>query len=878
MDTVVPMICVARWLLALAVLLGSLAPGSGATAEDRRFEAAVKKLQLGGPWEVATHDLAAFVTNFPSSFRVPEAIFYRAEAAITNSMYPVGIELLQSNLSRAMEWEDKYLLWIGVAQIRSGDNPAAAKTFANLLERFPGSSNRLEACLGEATAYAKQDQWRRVLDVLQQSGSPFLQAVGTVTNESIVPGHLLLAEARLAADDFEGARNALAALDGFRLRPDHAWRRAHVQSRLELAAGRLEEAYRSGTNLVSLATAANNPNFRAESLAFQARVLERSNQLDAAVGVYQMLATNAPVKQQRLAILKTVEIQFSQNKIEDAARTAELFWANYSNAPAADMALLALGELRLKRAVMLGATNAPGSNWLAQALGDFELLRNRFPDSTELGRSWLDTGWCLWLGGRYAAAAEAFSTAADRLDSPADKAVARFKLGDALFKANDFAGAVSNYALVSTQFATVPEVKERFLEQALYQELHAAVAGTNMMAAELALRRLLEWYPNGFAADDCLLLLGDAYSRGDNPTAARATFDEFERRFPTNDLIPEVRLAVARSYENEGLWAAAATNYAAWTSEFTKHPQLPQAAFSEAWATAKAGREPEALNLFTNFVAQWPTNQLTPQARLWIANYYFNTRDFQNAEASYQYVISTNGLGFEAQMMAGRAAVARLSYRDAISYFSKLVNAPACPVHLKVQAAFAIGDAYFSVGTTNRQEALKSALESFQKIPALDAASAQVPAALVRMGDCYKELGVFDDQNYAQAVQSYNQAITHSNASVTVRNEAKIGMGIVAEKRAETRTGDERAALRREALSQYYDVFVYESGIRDGEKPDPAWIKEAGIKAGRLAEQMQQWETAERIYRRLQELFPTFASSWDARILSVRQAINRHGE
>ena len=58
------------------------------------------------------------------------------------------------------------------------------------------------------------------------------------------------------------------------------------------------------------------------------------------------------------------------------------------------------------------------------------------------------------------------------------------------------------------------------------------------------------------------------------------------------------------------------------------------------------------------------------------------------------------------------------------------------------------------------------------------------------------------------------------------------------------------------ALDRYLNV-VYGKNLRDGERPDPFWIKEAGLAAARVLETRGQWNESINLYRRLQDLVPS---------------------
>jgi TolA-binding protein len=828
-------------------------------------------------WENAEREFGIFIQKYPNSSRVPEAILFQAEARYKLGQYTDAIALLAANEGRAGGLEDEYLYWIAQAQTADSNYTAAAATFGGLIERFPASNKRLAAHVGQAIVFAELRDWPRVIETLQKPDSVFRQSVHTAaTNEWVVEGYLVLGEAQLAQKDFAGAGATLQALAPLSLKPEAGWRRAYLQSRVCLAEGRADEALHSATNLIELAA---TPAGRAESHAFLARVFEQLNRPDDAIAAYQEnLATNAPVEQQRHALLKITELSLAQERIGEAIGMLESYWKQFPRTESADAALLMLGELQLKQYVTslnIRGTNGPtpATNLLAEAEARFDLLWNVFSNSPLAGKALLNKGWVYWVDGRFGRSEEAFRTAAARLPVSLDQAVARFKWADAQFELGDFAGALTNYEHVVTGYESVPEVREQLLERALYQTVRAALAHNDLAAAEGAMRKILDWFPDGFAGPQSLLLVGQGFMQQREPARARELFAEFEERHSSSPLLPEVRLAVARTYEQEGDWTTAINRYTDWISVYTNHTGLAQAEFSRAWDYYQADRETNALVLFTNFVAQFQTNELVPRAQWWIGDYYFRHEDFLNAENCYQLVyLNTNSasskLAYEARLMAGRVAVRRFDYKGAIDYFTGLTGTTNCPPDLRARAWFACGDAQMNLDT-NRQDNLKFAITLFNQIPATNDLWA---SAQGRVGDCYLQLAATEVQWYAAASNAYQQVIDCPTASFATRSQARVGLGIVAERLAEKMSGELQTEMLKQALDHYLEVFVYKKSLHDGEQPDFFWVKEAGLKAGSLAERLQMWEPACNIYRQLQQWFPALNSMLEPKILKILKA------
>src|SRR5208282_1228329 len=97
-----------------------------------------------------------------------------------------------------------------------------------------------------------------------------------------------------------------------------------------------------------------------------------------------------------------------------------------------------------------------------------------------------------------------------------------------------------------------------------------------------------------------------AWAQG-SATAARQVFTNFEKLAPNAPLLPLVKLAVARTWEEEGNWTNAEREYAAWLGVYTNHEGRALAEFSRAQAASKAGDQAGAMLLFTNFIAHFPT-------------------------------------------------------------------------------------------------------------------------------------------------------------------------------------------------------------------------------------------------------------------------------
>ena len=853
---------------------------AASTRELRAYSAAASAFQ-DGMWGRAEVEFAEFVDKYPKSERVAEAVLMQAEADIKQQKYLPAIELLTTHEAQAGKLADQYVFWLGEARFQNEDYTAAAATFAGLVRDFADSSRRLDAAVNEAAARAKLGQWPQVAALLQAPNGVFqVNADKFPGDDRVVRGRLLLAEALFRQNQLSAATTVLKGLETQKLAPDLNWQRVQLLCHIQLAGDEMDAALASTTNMIQLANLAGQPRMRAESVVEQGSLLEKMGRTGEAQGVYEAnLSTNVPAAWQRQAILKIAELAAAQTNFSQAADALAKFLAQFPNAASADVARLTLGELYLKQAV----AHVPlDTNGVAQAQAQFDQFIGTYKDSPLLGKAYLDRGWCLWTNGDIPASLDAFRTATEKLPVSPDLAVAHFKLGDALFARGNFAEARDNYELVWQGFTNLPAVNTTLAPRALYQTVRACMKLGDMAGTTNALAQILTVYPTNNLADNTVLLAGQELSDLQQPAAARALFEKFEELYPKSTLRPEAELALARTYEQEGSWPDAIGIYDRWVERYTNEVRLqPQVEYARAWANFQAGDETNAFLLFTNFLAQFPTNDLAPVAQWWVGDHFYRAGDFVNAEKNYQLLYQywpMSSLAYPARMMAGRAAMSRQDFNGAIQYFITLTSDTNCPPDLDAQALFAYGSAEMQDPDTNNPLAnYVTAIKVFTAIGQNYAGTDQswlVPLAWGAMGECYLQLAGQPQgaQYYDDATNAYAQVIHSPQADATARSQAQVGIGLVMEKRAAQATGPDQTALLQQALQNYLDV-LYERNLRDGEAGDPFWVKKAGLQAASVAETLGEWPQAVNVYRRLEGLLPVLHDMLEKKIANAQEHV-----
>lgn len=881
-----------RGALAGALGLVALAAAHAASPAENRAWAAATRAFEDRIWERAEAEFGRFAERFPGSPRVPEALLRRAQAQFHQGRYAEAVAQLTDALPRAGLLTEEFLFWLGHAQFQAGRYADAAETFERLLREFPDAARRHETRVALAAARARLAQWPQVITLLGgPDGAPEPALPTNAPVRARAQARLLLGEAFLAQRQFDRAEAALGSWPE-PLPPGElalSWQRQYLLCRAALGAGRTNDALSAAATLIEMARTAGRPDLRAESVAFLAGVHEAAGQTDAAAATWkQNLAPDTPPERQREALVRLTELSLKQGRLPEAIAALEEFLGRFPHAPAADVALLTLGELHLKAHLI--ATNAPSAaapsepavgagavtNHLRRALEYCDRLLEAFPESTLAGRAQLNRGWCFWLEGDYARAAEAFQAAAARLPASPELAVARFKLADAQFAQRNWAAAREHYGAALAVATNQPDARP-LVPRILEQLVHVNVALTNAEAAAAAMRQLLDWpaAPGGASGDAgpfarSLLLVGQSFLDVRAPDRARALFAEFIERFPDSPERPAVELQLARALEKDQRWAEAEALYRAWLERFAEHPLRPQAEFFRALAAYHAGAESNALALFTNFVARFPTNPLAPQAQWWVADHFYNRGEFPEAEKSYRLLFQTWPqweLAFEACLMSGRAALGWRNFTGAIECFTNLASRLDCPPALWAQAVFAYGNTLMLVPgpETNRAAHFEEAIRVFGKIHERQPTNEIAALAWGEIAKCYWQL-----QSWSNALSAFERVMNAPAAGPGARSEAQIGLALLLEDMARGEPTTNQPALLRAALSHCLDV-LYLKNLREGESPDWFWVKKAGLEAARLAERLGDWPVAVSLYRRLQELLPPLRDSLERKIQRARE-------
>lgn len=894
------MTCRSKFLSALfLIMIGMLMPASyAATPEENSALDALRKMHQDGLHEAADRQCADFLGKFPNSEHLPEVWLIQARSRIALKRFDDAITVLKESAGRAGQRIDEFDLLQTDALLAKGDWVGAAEVAARFLASHQGSKLRLQAAYIEAFAKHRAGDSSGAVALLNNPEGHFQkEAAARPGDEWSRRGWLLLAEMLLAVGNPAQAESALKRLQNQPLPPDLDWQGRYLMARSLAMTNRWPEALACVTNLWTAATNTVAPELLAAAALLHGETLERLNQPQAARAAYQRaLADNVPPDYRRNAFQRLLTVALANEKSADTVQWLESFIAARPGDNLLDLARLTLGELRLgqyRAAKQLPTSGTPEgrnslSNFLQQARAQFDAVTTNAPASPLVGRAFLGRGWSFWEEGtnHLADMLLSFESATEKLAEPSLLAVARFKLADAQALSGDLAGARSNYWVVATNFANAPDPTNSLCSQALFQAVRTSIDLNDIPGATTASQKLVELDPNSDLAQRAELLLAYALGRQGNPQAARATFDDFSKRFTNSVLLPEVKLAVSQTYEQQNAPQEAIAVLKSWLDTYSAQTNVPphliaQAMFDHARLSYRSSPDTNTVTLLANFCARFPDDKHTPLAQYLIGEYYFGQGDYGKAELQFQQralIQNTNPalseIAYRARLMAGRAAVARQSYRSARDHFDWIItNGPLhvasspIPVHIVAEAYLFRGDTFTletTAGETNALARFGEAINAFSKVAEHWPSNEFAPLAYGRIGECHLQLATQDPKRYDLAADAFRKAID-SAANASVRSQAEFELGVVRQKQAVLRPEQERPALYDQALDHYLRV-LYGQNLRPNESPDPYWVKRAGLAAAELAESQKKFEVATGIYRRLLTEIPPLRARLERKI------------
>lgn len=840
-------------------------------------------------FERAEKEFKDFQVNYPTSTNLSQAIVYQGLSLYRQEKYTetrgfFSSLLTQTNAATLPVNKDQYHYWIGMASLKLADYPGAITSFSELLKEHSNSSLVPNALYYTGDAWKMLGNTKRAIELFDAEGSLFLTVAEKEPNNIyVIQGRLLLAELFLSQNELDKARGILEKVATSNLPPELQWKRLFLLARVNLAQKDSAAATLNINSLLTLTTNAGLLSLEYQGLALQGDLLRQENKIEEAAAIYERNVANKliPLSDRWQALMNTVRIKLELGKRDDAIRLLKSFNEESGNKPYSDELLATLGNLQMQdyyQAIPQLGVLEPGrglkNEKILAAYANYTNLVTAFPKSTFLPKAQLNLGLCHWELSRPLDAMVCYSNAIASLPISEDNAFARIKLAEAQFYQKDFAAVALTIAAYMDTYANAPGIPVATQEQALHLQLCAAVENKNEELAKSTMATALTKYPNASFTERDLIYLGNYLCEIGKPAEARIQFQEALKLFPESTMKPDVSWLLARTWLYEKKFPEATKACQTWLDTFPKElPLYPLVEFELAWAYAQNGDYDMAMSRFSLYLNEHPKGVNAILARKWVADYYYNRKDFFSAEKNYQLIFEqtdTNNplddLLLDARMMAARSAFARSSVKDAGKHLLDLVN---LLLSKQVTSGDRLDEALLLLGDTLTGEMsptedaqvklarFAEAINAYSRIPQTNRLGA---VAMSRIANCHFQLAGGDppDTNrISQSILFYNLAMTAPQASVQTRSMAELGLATLYQylSSLESLSQEIREERLKSALDHYLNVFQGKNN--NPEEYDPFCVQRAGMEVARILEDQKKWTEALKIYERLLKLVPS---------------------
>src|SRR5215470_6478709 len=270
---------------------------------------------------------------------------------------------------------------------------------------------------------------------------------------------------------------------------------------------------------------------------------------------------------------------------------------------------------------------------------------------------------------------------------------------------------------------------------------------------------------------------------------------------------------------------------------------------------AAGGNQSKVIELGKRFLEQHGQSQFAPEVRMKLAELYYRSQDFANAQTQFEIIAQQNPkdpLAEKALFFAAESAMSSMSEHTldrALVLFDQVVQK----------------NGAMRWAARNEQAVIerklgkpKDALALYGEVLKSDAGASEKREALCGKGDIFFESGATDPSSYQRAIEAYDQLVADKDGSIHWRNQALFKKGLCLDKK-----GD-----RAGALATFYKILEDES--RPSERRELFWYYKAGFNAARLLEEDSKWESAVAIYDKLVAAGGSRSEEAKARLNNIR--------
>jgi outer membrane protein assembly factor BamD (BamD/ComL family) len=817
--------------------------------DERLYLSAVRSFH-GGHWSTSAIWLKELVDRYPNSPRRPKAALLLGQSYYKQKYYKQAYAALSNNRLAAGGLADQYVYWMAECRVGQGSWDAADQIFGELLREFPNSSRRLESTISSAFIAAQREDWSRVISLLRPASGVFQAQLGNgAENDLLQEGCLLLSGAFLEQKDPRSAKLLLGLLPRV-MTKDRTRRKELLNLRIMAASGSFPEVMHKLDALQH-----GELEWLIQIVRLKVALLIKQKKWQTAAQECMSLSSEelSPAVREEL-YLKSALYSFCGGDREAAKRHLKSIFSHPDLRTSFGLVNCILGEMTLEE-----------GGRFQDALNYFELADKGTADLEIRARSLWGIGRCYHLSGDSDRALDYHYRALSVSKDNVLRACILYSQGLLKMGSGDWAGAFEDFDGVTNR----EEPQLGFNDAVSYMKIKATLRDSGAPKAKLILDRFRS--DSGPLYDNALLLMAqDAVSRGRLSDADNLLVD-FRQGEPGKGLLAAAELEHIRIQVTKKKWTESLALYDKWLKDYPDSELFAKVKIDRAWVLNKSGQA-KAAELAYREVASF--RNISPEvfaAKIWLADKAFNTVTNRiYAERLYQEVAgATNGpvrLRQRAQMMAGRAAVARQGYDDARKSFSVLLSNPSTTDNIRSQAIFALGDLTLIDIGSSAEKALPRLIQStnaFYSLVKISPTNKLAAKAWGKIGDGCLLISK-DHPNYlSHAKKAYEKSLSvPAEIEVSTSSQAHMGLAYTIERLA-AREGPE-SELFSGALGHFLTVF-YGRHLGSGQKHDPYWRGQSGLAALRILEKLKRYDQAHKLCEELEVIFPGMKTGLRAR-------------
>lgn len=458
-----------------------------------------------------------------------------------------------------------------------------------------------------------------------------------------------------------------------------------------------------------------------------------------------------------------------------------------------------------------------------RAIESYKLLIQRLntltPQPKTLEKAYFGIAWAQLKNGQIDDAVKSFETIKNKSESITVKISALTQIGDAYQDIEQFEKAVAIYDRILENF---PD--SQYTDYVQYRQGIALLKSGAITAATLSFQTLKANFPESKYLNNIAYYTGVAYFQKGDWAGAKEHMTEFIQDTDlTHDFSAEAHYVLALSHFNLKNYGQAMKLFQKIKTNFPyKSSMVRNAQISMAKCYYKTGNIKEALKRFKILISRYPQSEIAQEALLWLSEFYFESGDLDNAIIYYNNLIEQFPGSDKLNLVyydLGHIYQARDEYDQAINALKRVDNKNE---HLYAKAKLAIADIF------SRQFDSSKAIEIYENI--IISSPEFQRTAHVKLADVFKQHAAYD-----KALKSYQNALTSKMRLSDVHN-AEIQFAI----------GDTLELLNQpeKAIEEYLKIsYLYPEAT--------PWIIKSYLRTGRIFEDRQRWDKAQKIYEKV---------------------------